>query len=180
MYTFAQKKFFPRSRAGSEVSLVHQLLCGLAVLLLTACSSENGDAGVVDGATIEVDDKRFAVEEVRRCEPYRAGEDNSRLLVFGSDGLILNISVSHSPLGEEHELNLHGGGVGLYGGGGSSSQGEWTDQRRNSLSGPPFEQSNGRISGALTVYPPTSGQDNAREVSFDLPIPAEQSDCNSR
>lgn len=178
MPTFAQERSSPRSGIGSGAT--RPVLMGLIVLLLSSCSSESSDAGTVEGATIDVDGRRFAVEEVRRCEPHRAGEDNTRLLAFGADGLILNVSVSHNPVGEDHELSMQGGGVGLFGGGGSSSRGGWMDQRRNSLSGPPFEQENDRLRGALTVYPPGTAQDVTRDVSFDLPIPASQSDCNSR
>ena len=151
-----------------------------------AMDDDDGDAGDGGGdppsggsgdGVIEVDGERFDVTSLLRCEPFSEGDDNLDLQAGAAGGLRLFIYVNAGDALLQHELSIQGGGVGVFSGSASLLGGDWVDDDGNSVSGPPFEVGEDRISGSLTLSDARGG-DATVDVSFDVAIPGDIEDCS--
>jgi len=139
---------------------------------------EDSQPPASDGdGVIELNGERINVNEVRRCEPFSDSEGNLDLTAIG-EGVMLFVVVNEGTV-LSHELSLQGSSAGgvFSATANQFSDGSWTDEDGQPISGAPFTVGEDRISGSMTLNDARGGADTA-DVSFELPIPSEIIDCS--
>jgi hypothetical protein len=143
------------------------------------------------GGFIELSGERHDVEQVRRCIPFEAKEDDLDLAAIAQGGALqLLLTTTHTEVQtgpqpmvlESQDVDLQGpaaGGLWSGSAGQSPSNGDWLDNNGNPLDGPAFTVDGDRISGSITL-PDFNGGPDTVDVSFEFSIPAEAIDCSLR
>jgi hypothetical protein len=143
------------------------------------------------GGFIELNGERHDVEQVRRCIPFEAKEDDLDLAAIAQGGALqLLITTTHTEVQtgpqpmvlESQDVDLQGpaaGGLWSGSAGQSPSNGDWLDSNGNPLDGPAFTVDGDRLTGSTTL-PDFNGGPDTVDMSFEFSIPAEAIDCSLR